>query len=102
MDVIESQNDLLTGLDCNSQSLSRKETGVVARLNSIRSKATGKRIQEPAAPSTLPLFSAYQITLDDNDLGNLVSIYDALPRFAWSGKTVRSVAEMTIVKDGLK
>ncbi|HCR1674322.1 TPA: replication protein [Pseudomonas aeruginosa] len=100
MDVIESQNDLLTDLDCNSQSLSRKETGVVARLNSIRSKATGKRIQEPAAPSTLPLFSAYQITLDDSDLGNLVSIYDALPRFAWSGKTVRSVAEMTIVKEG--
>lgn len=100
MDVINSQNDLLNGLDCMPQEPPRKETGAVGRLNSIRARATGKRAPANESLTTMPLFSAYQITLDDNELGNLVSIYDALPRFAWSGKTVRAVAEMTMIKEG--
>lgn len=99
MDVMDSHNDLLTGLDCNSL-LSRNETGVTARINKIRNRGSSRKESVAQVPSSLPLFSAYQITLDDNDLGNLVNIYDALPRFAWSGKTVHSVQDMTLVKEG--
>jgi hypothetical protein len=99
MDVMDSHNDLLTGLDCNSL-LSRNESGVTARINKIRNRGSSRKESAAQVPSSLPLFSAYQITLDDNDLGNLVNIYDALPRFAWSGKTVHSVQDMTLVKEG--
>lgn len=46
------------------------------------------------------LFSPYEIRIDDKDHSNLVSIYDALPRFSWASKTVRDMSQMTTQLDG--
>lgn len=57
---------------------------------------------QPAANGlgTLPLFSAYEIKLAEVDYSNLVSIYDALPRFSWASKTVRDMNAMTTMIEG--
>lgn len=57
---------------------------------------------QPAANGlgTLPLFSAYEIKLAEVDYSNLVSIYDALPRFSWASKTVRDMNAMTTLIEG--
>lgn len=100
------QSNLLTqtlpGFESPSaHTFSRAETGLPARMKGLVSKNTARRMQ-PAANGlgTLPLFSAYEIKLDEADYSNLVSIYDALPRFSWASKTVHDMSAMTTQLEG--
>ncbi|MCK1788642.1 replication protein [Pseudomonas violetae] len=90
----------LPGLECANPQLSRSETGVAARVRSMELRNTHRRHGGQAPGQTLPLFSAYEIQLDADDYSNLVSIYDALPRFSWASKTVRELSHMTTQLDG--
>jgi hypothetical protein len=68
-------------------------------MKGLVSKNTARRMQ-PAAKwiGHPPLFSAYEIKLDEADYSNLVSIYDALPRFSWASKTVHDMSAMTTAR----
>lgn len=50
--------------------------------------------------TVLPLFLAYEISVDERSLGNLVDVFDTLPRFIWSGKHTTNTKEMMITKEG--
>lgn len=60
----------------------------------------------PAHPFNTRQFGAYELLgyqlgkKLDKAVGNLVNIYDFLPRFMWSGRTVKAVAQFTQVKEG--
>lgn len=84
-----------------ADTFSRAETGLPARMKSLQARSTSRRLQ-PAGNglSTLPLFSAYEIKLDEAEYSNLVAIYDALPRFSWASKTVRNMNAMTTQIEG--
>jgi hypothetical protein len=101
---MEQSNHLtqqLPGFESSGEHISRSETGLPARMKTLAARGTARRMQ-PAANGlgTLPLFSAYEIKLAEVDYSNLVSIYDALPRFSWASKTVRDMNAMTTMIEG--
>ncbi|MGE8065181.1 replication protein [Pseudomonas sp. NPDC089569] len=101
MDQSNHLTQLLPGFESSEGQICRSETGLPARMKSLQARGTARRMQ-PAAIGlgTLPLFSAYEIKLDEADYSNLVAVYDALPRFSWASKTVRDVSEMTTKIEG--
>ncbi|MGF6282011.1 hypothetical protein ABH908_000502 [Pseudomonas frederiksbergensis] len=101
MDQSNQLTQQLPGFESSGEHISRSETGLPARMRTLAAKGAARRMQ-PAANGlgTLPLFSAYEIKLADVDYSNLVSIYDALPRFSWASKTVRDMNAMTTLIEG--
>lgn len=90
----------LPGMDINhGANLARSETGVVARVKSLEQRHGRRQHEGGSGGTTLPLFSKYEINLDEADYSNLVSVYDAMPRFLLS-KTVRHLSEMSTQIDG--
>lgn len=81
--------------------MNRSETGVCARVRNMEVRNSRRsRGPQPGPGETLPLFNAYEIELGAEDYSNLVSIYDALPRFSWATKTVRDMSSMTTQLEG--
>ncbi|WP_409286963.1 replication protein [Pseudomonas guariconensis] len=101
MDQLIHQTQQLPGMENLHTQLSRSESGVCARVRSMEVRNSRRRQSTPGDKGeTLPLFNAYEIQLGDEDYSNLVSIYDALPRFSWASKTVRDMSKMTTQLEG--
>lgn len=96
MDTSSPITQQLPGLG-DGQAVARVDTGIAARMRKIELRNT-QRLS--GLPGQGELFNPYEIRLDDEDHSNLVSIYDALPRFSWASKTVRDMSQMTTQLDG--
>ncbi|EKT4529949.1 replication protein (plasmid) [Pseudomonas fulva] len=66
-------------------------------MRSMQMRSSQRRLGTTAQGE---LFNPYEIRLGDADHSNLVSIYDALPRFSWASKTVRDMSQMTTQLEG--
>lgn len=101
MDQAHFTTHQLPGMEFNGgANLTRAETGVVARIKSMEVRSARRQQGAGNMGDTLPLFSNYEIKLDKADHSNLVSIYDAIPRFQTATKTVRDMDKMTTQLEG--
>lgn len=101
MDQSHYTTHQLPGMEFNGgANLTRAETGVVARIKSMEVRSARRQQESGIMRDTLPLFSNYEIKLAKADHSNLVSIYDAIPRFQTATKTVRDMHKMTTQLEG--
>ncbi|MDL2189481.1 replication protein [Pseudomonas sp. ChxA] len=97
MDHSNPSTQQLPGMENVSASAGRPDNSIAAKLRNMQHR----NMQRSAGPDLQgELFNPYEIRLDDADHSNLVSIYDALPRFSWASKTVRDMSQMSTQLEG--
>ncbi|MDH1928998.1 replication protein [Pseudomonas sp. GD03696] len=97
MDHSSPTTDQLPGLERVPVTVGQPENANSARVRSMQMRSSQRRLGTTAQGE---LFNPYEIRLGDADHSNLVSIYDALPRFSWASKTVRDMSQMTTQLEG--
>ncbi|WP_236043047.1 replication protein [Pseudomonas arcuscaelestis] len=97
MDHSSPITDQLPGLERVPATVSPPENANAARVRNMQMRSSQRQLGTAGQGE---LFNPYEIRLGDADHSNLVSIYDALPRFSWASKTVRDMSQMTTQLDG--